>query len=136
MSVPLQLSSLSTHITHYTRPHAIKIKNIRVHIVFKFIRYSRVVLTGDMNHRFDHTTDDCISTGDVASRHFTLNVRIFVCVNGQNEVLSSMRSDIRWIRNRVSSLVDNLTDQHHDAVNTSPAAAAQGLYDQVSSVTK
>ena len=35
-----------------------------------------------------------------------------------------MRSDIRWIRNRVSSLIDNLTD-HHDtaaALNTSPAA--------------
>jgi len=40
-----------------------------------------------------------------------------------------MRSDIRWIRNRVSSLVDNLTDGHDAGVNTSPAAAAaaQGL---------
>ena len=36
-----------------------------------------------------------------------------------------MQSDIRWIRNRVSSLVDNLTDQRDAAVNTSPAA--QGL---------
>jgi len=35
-----------------------------------------------------------------------------------------MRSDIRWIRNHVSSLVDNLTDQHDAAVNTSPSAAA------------
>jgi len=35
-----------------------------------------------------------------------------------------MRSDIRWIRNRVSSLVDNLTDRRDAAVNTSPAAAA------------
>jgi len=44
-----------------------------------------------------------------------------MCV--QNEALNSMRSDIRWIRNRVSSLVDNLTDQRDAAVNTSP----QGL---------
>jgi len=31
-----------------------------------------------------------------------------------------MQSDIRWIRNRVSSLVDNLNDQRDAAVNTSP----------------
>jgi len=35
-----------------------------------------------------------------------------------------MRSDIRWIRNRVSSLVDNLSDQRDAAINTSPP---QGL---------
>ena len=49
-----------------------------------------------------------------------------VCVCSQNEVLNSMRSDIQWIRNRVSSLVDNLNDQLDVAVNTSPSAA-QGL---------
>jgi len=42
-----------------------------------------------------------------------------------------MRSDIRWIRNRVSSLVDNLADQRNAAaaagINVSPAATAHGL---------
>ena len=51
---------------------------------------------------------------------------VYVCE--QSEVLNSMRSDIRWIRNHVLSLVDNLTDQRETvaaaaAVNTSPANA-------------
>jgi len=43
--------------------------------------------------------------------------------------LHAQLNSIRWIRNPVSSVIDNLTDRHYATVNTSPAAAAasQGL---------
>jgi len=46
-----------------------------------------------------------------------------------------MRSDIRWIRNRVSSLVDNLTDRRDAAVNTTPPTTHSASYTSCDTVS-